>query len=91
MEQAGDHFNAERIQPFQSVVGPGEIALVRMERRNALPQDGIADRSDAERGDLVNILGPVAMAGLDQLIAPPIPDPHDRAFRPGPELKRRQL
>lgn len=56
-------------------------------RRNPLPQDREAQCRDAQAGNQIEIGDPPAMAGRDQLIAKPVMDAVDRAFRPGPAFQ----
>ena len=56
-------------------------------RRDALPQDGVAQRSDAERGDERDVAGPVVMPGTPDLIEEGLADAVDGALDAAPQLE----
>jgi len=89
MEQAPDDLDPTLLKSGKALVGPTEVELVRMVGGDAFPQERVADRRDAEPCDQVDVRRPAAMAGLGGLVAPPVADPYDRAFRPAPEFERR--
>src|SRR3954447_18950608 len=55
-------------------------------QRHMLPQDGIAQRSDAKSGDCVEVLRPVPMSGFSQQVAVLVTDPRDGTLQPAPDF-----
>ena len=76
---------AEQVEPF---VGPRPVGRRQPVRRDAFPQDRISHRAKADRCEARDVVIPVVMAGLPDLIEIDVADAIDRALDPAPELER---
>src|SRR5215218_5567792 len=88
VDEAGDRRDAEPSKTVEALVVPGPVRFVGPVRGDRLPQDGVAQRPKPKRRDPVEIVDPIAMAGLQALVAEIVGDPRDRAFQSAPHLKR---
>ncbi len=86
VHQPDDRLDPEFGEPAQPFVGEAPVAAVRVVRRHRLPQDRIAQRADAERGDAIEILDAVPVAGLGELVAIVVADADHGTFEPAPKL-----
>jgi hypothetical protein len=88
VHQPRNRRDAERMQPRQAFVMPAPVALVGMLRRDRFPQDRIAQRLDAERGNGIKIGDAVGVAGLGKLIAEIVAHAGNGTFDATPQFQR---
>ena len=91
VDEPADHFDIPLAQPLEPFVGPREIELIRSLRGDGFPQHRIADGSDPEPCNQVDIADSIAMSGLSRLVAPLVADPRDGALHAPPKLERKCL
>src|SRR4051794_40849760 len=84
MEKPGDRRDAELPHAAQPLVVPSPVGVLRPVWGNSLPQDRVAQRSDPERRDAVEVVWPGMMAGLDTLVSITVADAGDGAFETTP-------
>ena len=84
MEEAADHRDAAFAQHREPVVAPGEVEPVRPLGSDGFPQDREAHGGDAEPGDEIEILAPVAMAGFGCLVSIRVVEADEGAFGASP-------
>jgi hypothetical protein len=89
VDQADDGRHAQLLQHGQAFVRPRPVCRVDAVRSGALPQHGIADRADAERGKALEVLQPLCMTVAVHLGEVIVAYAVDGAFEPAPELKWR--
>ncbi len=68
----------------QALVGPAEVSLFRPTGGDALPQGGVAQRANAERGEEIEVAEAVLVAAPRRLVVPMVPHAVDRAFVAAP-------
>jgi hypothetical protein len=87
MDQACDDPDAELFQPSQSYVMPAPVARVRAVRSDRLPYDRIANCSYPKRCYPIEIVEPMLMTRLDQLVSEPVGNAGDGAFHTAPKCE----
>ena len=88
VQQADDRRQPEAAQPCQSRVVPSPVPQVGMVWRHPLPQHGVAQDANPERSHPVQVVVPLEVARLAELVAPLVADAHHAAFKATPHLER---
>ena len=87
MHEANDRRNAERLEFGEPRIVPCPFARVRPVRCDRLPKSRIAQRSDAEIRDDVEVGVTLIVPGFFYLITVHVADSRHRALDAAPELK----
>ena len=87
VDEAGDRAHAEVADLGEPRVAPGPVAVIRRVRGDAFPQQGVAQRLDAEVRKGGKIAGPVVMPRQPRLIPVRVADAIDGAFQPPPKFQ----
>jgi hypothetical protein len=89
VQQPCDRGQAELAQPPEPLVGPAPVGPVQAVRGHALPEHGVADRADAQPGEVVEVARAVLVPVQHGLVDVAVADPGDGAFQPAPDLDGR--
>ena len=85
MNQAHHGLDVQCTQPVQPLIGPAPIQFVGVIGGGAFPQHRIAERSDAQFSDAVEVIGPVVVTTPAYLILVNIAHPVNGTFNTAPE------
>ena len=88
VEQRRNRSDVARAQQFETFVRPRPVGRRQPVRSDAFPQDRITHRAKADRCESGDVVLPVVMARLPDLIEIDVTDAIDRALDPAPELER---
>ncbi len=87
MEQPDNGLDPVFLEQRKSLVRRSPVEPVAAARRDILPQDGIAQRPQAERRDRGDVGGPTVVPALFQLPMEGVAEAVDRAFDAAPDLQ----
>jgi hypothetical protein len=86
VEEPADHADAALAQHCETIVGPAEVASVRVLGRNLLPENRKADRADTYRLQQIEVGCAYAVARLLGLVAVIVANTDDRALGASPQF-----
>ena len=86
MNKPGDGANVQGLHPGTSFVRPAPVPLIGMGGRDPLPQDGIAQRLDAQTSEQVEVFQPLLVPRTHSLIHELVAHPVHRALVAAPKL-----
>src|SRR5437764_2204407 len=86
MQQAADDANSQIVKPTQPDIVPAPIADLRVIGSDRLPNDRVAQRTNSKRCDAIQIVQPILVTGLHDLIPEPLSDAGHRAFHASPNI-----
>ncbi len=67
MEQATDDADSQIVKPTQPDIVPAPVADRRVIRSDGLPDDRVAQRTNSEGGDAIQIVQPILVTGVHNL------------------------
>src|SRR5205085_1173052 len=87
VDEADDRLDVEPAQRRQASIGPRPVGGRRTVRGRRLPEDGVAQRADAERGEALEVAVALGMPVAVELGEVGVPDSVDSAFDAAPHLQ----
>jgi hypothetical protein len=87
VDKAGDRVDAKLANVPEALVMPRPVILVRVPRRDGLPQSRIAESPYAKVRDPLQILQSAEVSRILQLVAKGVANPDDAALDSTPEIE----
>jgi hypothetical protein len=91
MNQAYNRGYSQCLQPAEPLVRPGPIGAGQAVRGGFLPEYGVAQCPDAQRGKAVQIPGTIGMTRTLNLVEVPVPYAVDRTLDATPNIRKREV
>ena len=86
VDEPGNHIDAQGLQARQPPVCPGPVE-VPATTLDTLPEKGIPQRSETQRGDAIEVVLARGVTGQFELVHDALVEPGDRALHAAPEIR----